>query len=86
MIVSNKSYRKIMDGDYCMLITLDDKMFFKRVRDIWIVQDMKAINDKICNQDFINVIHKSPTSLVDDFKNDNKCQESKEFDVCLPVF
>ena len=31
----DKAYRKINDGEYCMLINLSDKIFYKRVEDIW---------------------------------------------------
>ena len=80
----DKAYRKINDGEYCMLINLSDKIFYKRVRDIWIIQDMKSINDNICNSDFLNIIEKSANSIIKDFMDETRCQDNPDFTACLP--
>ena len=84
MISSGTAYRKVRDGDYCMMITLESKIFYKRVRDIWIVQDMKAITNNVCNTDFLNVIDKSTEDIIEAFKNQETCLETENVAACLP--
>lgn len=84
-VVKNRAYREVREGEYALLINLYERHLYKRVRNIWVIHEVGAINDATCSTDELAIVHKTFEDVLRDVGSAHSYMKSDYFDSnCLP--
>ena len=85
LIHPKRAYRNVREGEHAILINLYERHIYKRVRNIWVIHEVAAINEATCSTDELAIVHKTFEDVLRDIGSAHKYMNSDYFDSnCLP--
>ena len=84
-INNNKAYRNVRDGEHALLINLYERQLYKRVRNIWVLNETTGMSGTTCSPDELAIVHKSFEEVMADVGSAHSYMKSDYFNSeCLP--